>query len=97
MTETATDHHLLSAYGDSVRLMLENPAWGEGRLPPGSVVVSVEKAAWSEANLSGNQESPARDPQGSSSQASTNDTLSDGPLSSVEILQASSQLVDLFA
>ena len=96
MTETATDHHLLSAHGDSVRLMLENPGWGEGRFPPGSVAVSVEKAAWSGTGLTGNEESPAHDPQGSS-QPSKHGNEREGPLSSVQIMQASSQLVDLFA
>ncbi len=97
MTETATDHHLLSAHGDSVRLMLENPAWGEGRLPPGSVAVNVEKSAWSGAGLAGNEESSGRDPQGLSQEASRNDSIGNGPLSSVQIMQVSSQLVDLFA
>ncbi|WP_211830786.1 hypothetical protein [Kistimonas asteriae] len=96
MTETATDHHLLSAHGDSVRLMLENPGWGEGRFPPGSVAVSVEKTAWSGTGLTGNEESPAHDPQGSS-QPSKHGNEREGPLSSVQVMQASSQLVDLFA
>ncbi len=96
MTETATDHHLLSAHGDSVRLMLENPGWGEGRFPPGSVAVSVEKTAWSGTGFAGNEESSARDTQGSSL-PSKHGNQREGALSSVQLMQASSQLVDLFA
>ncbi|GAA4651893.1 hypothetical protein GCM10023116_41770 [Kistimonas scapharcae] len=96
MTETATDHHLLSAHGDSVRLMLENPGWGEGRYPPGSVAVNVEKATWLGTGLAGGEESSARDPQ-RASQSSEHGNEREGALSSVQLLQASSQLVDLFA